>query len=243
MLTPLFDFVVGSEKRSVKIHSGLIKRLSPPLWALISNGKMKESITKTASLEGVELGTFLGFAEFAYRGRYTTPSREDIVVSDPLNDMNATLLEEQNFFYYDEGEANPGSRCPYQAFWEHFLIQRFDGEEASKTFAPDLIFHAKLYVFATQYLIQPLQQQCLKSLHRDLRLHPLDHQNADHILDLLEYSYEHTGKQEPGGPSALRKLVISYVTCRAQALLDEPRFNELLNAYAEIGADLVVRLA
>ncbi|KAF7173612.1 hypothetical protein CNMCM6106_007682 [Aspergillus hiratsukae] len=142
LLTPLFDFLVGSEKRTVTIQQRSYKET---LASIVGPHQQRqdERVHYQDSLSGGR-GTraFLRFTEFAYRGRYTTPSREDGVLPNPLNDLNATLLEEQNYFYYDEGEAMPGSRCPYQAFWEHFLIQRLDGEEASENFAPDLIFHA-----------------------------------------------------------------------------------------------------
>lgn len=68
-----FHFLVGSEQRRLTVHTEVIRNLSSPLFALINNGMMKESIEGYAMLEDVDEGTFIGFCEFAYRGAYTTP--------------------------------------------------------------------------------------------------------------------------------------------------------------------------
>lgn len=55
----------------------MVKNLSAPLYALMDNGHMKESRTKTATLEHVEASTFLGLCEFIYTGQYVTPTRKE----------------------------------------------------------------------------------------------------------------------------------------------------------------------
>lgn len=41
------------------------------------NGSMKEALCRTATIDDVEEDTFIAFCEFAYRGKYNTPCRED----------------------------------------------------------------------------------------------------------------------------------------------------------------------
>jgi hypothetical protein len=41
------------------------------------NGSMKEPVCRTATIDDVEEVTFIAFCEFAYRGKYNTPCRED----------------------------------------------------------------------------------------------------------------------------------------------------------------------
>ncbi|GLI76679.1 hypothetical protein PoHVEF18_004955 [Penicillium ochrochloron] len=43
----------------------------------MNKGRMKESLSGTAVIEDIEEATFTAFYEFAYRGRYKTPSRDD----------------------------------------------------------------------------------------------------------------------------------------------------------------------
>ncbi|THC93846.1 hypothetical protein EYZ11_006659 [Aspergillus tanneri] len=111
--------------------------------------------------------------------------------------------------------------------------------ETSNSDLPYLIFHAKLYVFATRYLIPALAQLCLRKLHRDL-LHLDFPDNAQPenlcqensslkarmILDLLHYTYTRTTRLEPISPTSatqlreneLRKLVIHYAACKVRDL-------------------------
>ncbi|KAL4944319.1 hypothetical protein BDV06DRAFT_233483 [Aspergillus oleicola] len=106
---------------------------------------------------------------------------------------------------------------------------------------PYLIFHAKLYVFATRYLIPNLAQLCLQKLHRDLvnlAFPDPDPQNqyaeqlvltttkARMIVDLLNYAYTKTTRLEPITPSSatqlrdneLRRLVVHYAACKVRDL-------------------------
>jgi hypothetical protein len=132
--------------------------------------------------------------------------------------------------------------CPYERRWSQFRHLRFFGDEAKISPQPDLLAHAKLYVFATRYLIDPLREQCLKSLHRDLCNYSLNRQSMAHILDLLEYTYEQTGRQEPGGSYSLRMLVIDYISCEARTLVENARFRRILDGHGEMASDLVVKL-
>ena len=70
--------------------------------------------------------------------------------------------------------------------------------------------HAKLYLFAQEYMIQPLQDLCLHKLNRDLMAFAVEAHNIAEVVDLLVYTYENTsnniGRFEGVG-SKLRDLV------------------------------------
>lgn len=109
---------------------------------------------------------------------------------------------------------------------------------------PYILFHAKVYVFATRYLISGLAQLCLKKLHRqllDYALIPpsendqgdLDETEANQFdaharmfLDVLQYTYHKTNRFEPESQtsatllreSELRKLVAQYAACKMREL-------------------------
>lgn len=74
--TDLFTFLLGPQEKPLRIHEGLVKQLSQPLYAMMTNG-MKESVDRKAKLDDVDPQTFAFFAEYAYSGAYRlTPSGE-----------------------------------------------------------------------------------------------------------------------------------------------------------------------
>ncbi|PGH00416.1 hypothetical protein GX51_05824 [Blastomyces parvus] len=102
---------------------------------------------------------------------------------------------------------------------------------------PYLLFHAKLYVFATRFLIPTLAQLTLKKLHRDLVSFPLSTKTADHlsptsaaaVIQLLHFIFTRTKRDDPvfsltsPDPNAhrqneLRKLVTHYAACKVREL-------------------------
>jgi hypothetical protein len=131
---------------------------------------------------------------------------------------------------------------PHERLREEFRSQKFRGNPASSSSDPDILFHAKLYVFATKYLIIPLRKQCLKSIHRDLCNFSLNRGSTSVILELLNFTYMHTGRGEPGGKSLLRDLVIHYAACEARTLADDENFAILLDSNGEMGSDLAMTL-
>ncbi|KAL6239357.1 hypothetical protein BDW75DRAFT_227246 [Aspergillus navahoensis] len=106
---------------------------------------------------------------------------------------------------------------------------------------PYLVFHAKLYAFATRYLIPGLAHLCLQKLHYDLlnlAFPDPDPENqyeeqlvltttkARMIVNLLNYTYTKTSRLEPITPSSatqlrdneLRRLVVHYAACKVRDL-------------------------
>lgn len=87
------------------------------------------------------------------------------------------------------------------------------------------LFHVKLYVFSTKYLIEGLSHQCLGYLQCELRDYKLSAENLHVIVDLLDYTYANTGRVEPNGKSLLRELVIRYAACKLRILAANPSSN------------------
>lgn len=131
---------------------------------------------------------------------------------------------------------------PYERRQSQFKGLRFVGDEATSCPNPDFLAHAKLYVFATRYLVDPLREQCVKSLHRDLCSLSLNKETTTYILDLLEYTYEQTSRQEPDGCYSIRALIILYISCEVQTLVENTRFRRILDEHGEMASDLVLKL-
>ncbi|ETN44600.1 uncharacterized protein HMPREF1541_10270 [Cyphellophora europaea CBS 101466] len=99
--------------------------------------------------------------------------------------------------------------------------------------------HAKLYVFAQQWMIEPLKKLCLHKLHRDLQsLAPAD--NFIEIIRLLSYTYENTSTVID---KELRELVSAYAMWKAKVLVKLDDFKAFLRTGGEVVEDLTCQLA
>ncbi|KAE8417470.1 hypothetical protein BDV36DRAFT_256707 [Aspergillus pseudocaelatus] len=131
---------------------------------------------------------------------------------------------------------------PYGKLWERFRALEFPGQPASLSTNPDLVFHVKVYIFATRFRIEPLRQQCLTSIHRDLCNFSVNRNNVSQILDLLDFTYAHTGRYEFSQKSPIRDLVIHYADCEARALAENEKLTGILDSNSEMGSDFVMKL-
>ncbi|KAJ5660312.1 hypothetical protein N7507_006763 [Penicillium longicatenatum] len=151
-----------------------------------------------------------------------------------------------------QSQADSSPRTPGLSLWDEFAALQYNDEQRiatqtptiSGTEVPYLTFHAKVYVFATRFLIPSLAQLCLRKLHRDLlslaledadamtpipdsqALGDLATLQAPMVLDLLRYAYNHTDRLEPISETVatqireneLRRLVVHYAACKLKAL-------------------------
>lgn len=152
-----------------------------------------------------------------------------------------------------QSQSDSSLRTPGQSMWEEFAALQYNDENLDSFLAtpssstsdlPYLTFHAKVYVFATRYLIPALAQLCLRKLHRDLL--SLSFENAEAmnpilesqplgglaalqapmVLDVLQYAYTKTTRLEPISPTSatqlreneLRKLVVHFAACKVKEL-------------------------
>ncbi|KAJ5156555.1 hypothetical protein N7492_009358 [Penicillium capsulatum] len=158
--------------------------------------------------------------------------------------------------FIDMSFANQPDSSPHTpglSLWDEFAALDYNDEGAAPAAAPVdasaddlpyLTFHAKVYVFATRYLIPALAQLCLRKLHRDLlrlrfahadgkdsspdpqHLGGLAVRQAPMVLDLLRYAYTKTTRLEPISPTSatqlreneLRRLVVHYAACNVKEL-------------------------
>lgn len=148
------------------------------------------------------------------------------------------------------GVPLPGLCTPENALPQVFLGLRkrfdgleFSGDQATISDRPNLVFYAKLYEFATKYLIEPLRVQCLQTLHQCLVCCDSFGVTVPRILDLIEYIYQENCTRVPVGKHcSLRELVIHFAACELRSLNEDPRFREMLDTNAEMGSDLVMML-
>lgn len=106
---------------------------------------------------------------------------------------------------------------------------------------PDLFLpHAKLFVFAEKYDIQPLKLRTIHNLHHALcHNQPFLPQHVSDITNLIHYSYENT--HHASGDS-LRELLASYVELEMAVLIEAKPFEELLEEGGDFVGDFLKRV-
>ncbi|KAJ5674829.1 uncharacterized protein N7477_004763 [Penicillium maclennaniae] len=154
--------------------------------------------------------------------------QSEIQFSKPIIDMS----------FAKQHESSP--RTPGLSLWDAFSALQYNNEkqnpqppvDSKATDLPYLTFHAKVYVFATRYLIPTLSPTL--SVADTESLDPFSGQNlgglaasqAPIILDLLRYVYTKTTRLEPINPTSatqlreneLRRLVVHYAACKVKDL-------------------------
>ncbi|KAJ5366973.1 hypothetical protein N7541_000914 [Penicillium brevicompactum] len=156
----------------------------------------------------------------------TAAPMEDSWIQDRANRQRPML---DMSFAQQQAAVSPCE--PGLSLWDEFASLQYNDESEPEppTFPtlPYLTFHAKVYVFATRYLIPALAQLCLRKLHADLLTLPDEPvAQAQIILDLVHYAYTKTARLEPISPTSatqlreneLRKLVVHYAACKVKEL-------------------------
>lgn len=87
--------------------------------------------------------------------------------------------------------------------------------------------HARLYVFAEQYDIQPLKVLAYEELHNALAIYTLYPRRTGDIVTLLRYVYANTGVTAKGDTD-LRKLLKDYVGYEMSNLMKNQEFQDLM---------------
>jgi len=109
-----------------------------------------------------------------------------------------------------------------------------------------LICHAKLYVFATIYMIQSLKDLCLHKLSRDLEAFDFRDDLDGEFAELFRYVYTNTSGNDDeaiGTGSELRDLVVTYAACNARCLVENKAFLEALEEGGEGASAFAVFVA
>ena len=87
--------------------------------------------------------------------------------------------------------------------------------------------HARLYVFAEKYDIQPLKDLALEELQATLAIFTLYQERTGDVISLLRYIYANTGEPVKGVED-MRTLLTHYVGCKMDTLMKDDNFRELM---------------
>ena len=100
-------------------------------------------------------------------------------------------------------------------------------KESCEDYTQVFLCHACLYVISDRYCIEPLQELALQKLRLTLSTFILFNERVSDIVELVQYTYAHTMEHEEG-IDKLRSLVMDYVVCQMEAIVEDKNFITLL---------------
>ena len=219
------------------------------------NGHMAEAQQGFAVLKEVDEGTFLRFAQWTYRGYYTSAEHDgnsdDQKGSKPVDDVenavqivDGTLLEAEPDYYRRRSSCSPYpssviQQSPRQKLKESFINRKYSVRQNSISVPPRanksptedytgvFLCHAQVYVFAEQYDIQNLKALALEELQLALAIYTLYPERTGDIVALLRYIYANTG-EPAAGVEDLRTLLTAYMSYEIDTLVKDKAFKEVM---------------
>jgi hypothetical protein len=212
-------------------------------------------------------------AEEAAPINLTPPNTPPPEKGQPFEIDPITAPQSPAFLPQDDGTVTPRSTVPQRGvnLWDQFTALKYEhhrpcsDDNISFPFSPNrksahhrvpssepqpepyVLFHAKLYIFAANYMIPSLARLCLKKLHQDLMIFgtrstinidnpaaAIDIKTANMrvILQLLHFTYTNTARYDPffdmephhdgvippPKEDELRILVSHYAACKVRDL-------------------------
>jgi hypothetical protein len=226
-----------------------IKRYNPD-----SEAYVKAIAEKGKPLKEIKLGEEAepGEAEVGFEG--IAPQNDDLfyaedVWSETEPTRKRTMKEEFAAMY----QRQHTTITKAEQLWKDFKALSFEqkrsiNKQSANTIGGDgsiaptmlLLQHAKIYVFAQEYLIYKLCALSLSRLHGHLKVHELTELTIGDIVEVLEFAYTHTAKRE-SSETDLRKLIVHFVACNADIFKRDPNFRSLLEENGEMACDLFFR--
>jgi hypothetical protein len=248
-----FTFLIGKDKHSVVVHAAAIAATSAPLQCLI-NGNMKEGQTKCAEFPDLEVEDFCRFCEYAYRGDFACPAweidgtrEEKKKKKRSKNDFStdsSTLVAPPEPMKKSKAESTPPQpKLTKEDLQFKFDVHVYDTRTAPRSsidatfepqynthknqcFRPLFLAYARLYVFATIHLIQPLRMLILEKLHETLDNFNLYSCRVPDLIALARYAYENEDLADED--DELRELVLDYIGSQLDYIKESKAFSDLL---------------
>jgi hypothetical protein len=227
---------------------------------------MAEAKESCAILEDVDESTFVRFVEYMYTNDYSVPDpvivqmasnstfengqdgpEETVTVERP----SPTPTEEDSWssFKKDRKKPSKGRECKKDQLWSEFTEKAYvkyepweprRNQESCEDYTQVFLCHARLYTFSDRYCIGPLQELTRQKLRLTLSTFTLFEERVSDIVELVQYTYAHTMEYEKG-IDKLRSLVMDYVVCRMETIVQDKDFITLLQEPGALAKDLVLK--
>ncbi|UKZ96852.1 uncharacterized protein TrAFT101_011629 [Trichoderma asperellum] len=250
--SPPFTFVVGPDEKEHTIHSALVAHQSEALNALI-NGGMKESIERRVIWKEISEEVFIDFSQYVYTGDYdgAKPSKREVpgrvapLRVSPIGD--ACWIPPH---LRKKGKSESSIWTKKRLLWHKF--QALDplpsqdsapslGSSAICDYTDVFLSHARMYVFADYYGIDPLQILALHKLLRALILFDDQGGSCGDIIQLVRYSFEQT-VDKWDQDDELRSLVCLYAACQVEDLWKDTEFKDIMKTLPDFSTGLITAM-
>ena len=119
------------------------------------------------------------------------------------------------------------SRRPLERKSTIKLPPKRKNKSSAEIYSDVFLSHARLYVFAEKYDIQPLKSLALDELHATLAIFTLYPKRTGDITHLLRYVYANTSEPREGIED-LRTLMTQYMGCEMDTLIGDEDFKDLI---------------
>lgn len=144
-------------------------------------------------------------------------------------------------FWGPDGEIDTGPRPRYtKAALKEKFVQRKEtvrqsfisilpvrkNQDYSEDYSEIFLCHARLYVFADLYDVQPLKFLALEELQATLAIFDLYVERASDIVSLLRYVYGQKNASLKG--EGIRTMLTQYVGCEMDTLIKDETFRDLI---------------
>ena len=219
------------------------------------NGHLSEAQQGFAILEDVDEGTFVRFIRWAYSKDYPAPEHTLVESSNDTSAQRPTTETSNAGSFDDIGwgswtttkgkkKKNTGhSSSSKGSLRESFIIQydllslgrsvdpSFPGPRSNRAPEEDytevFLAHARMYVFAEKYDIQPLRTLALLKLHHTLSIFTLFPERVGDIMTLLKYVYMNTAEAVDGNED-IRTMLAHYIGCEMETLTKDGEIKDLM---------------
>ncbi|OCK73622.1 hypothetical protein K432DRAFT_312391, partial [Lepidopterella palustris CBS 459.81] len=231
-----FTFLVGENKKKFTVHAALISYHSRPLGAVVNKHLLEAKVS--CLLEDVDEDTFVRFAQYAYTGDYFSANPEIVLEKAQHTTQNRSPVLQKS--------ETTGFKSQRKQLWEQFTRRDYivlsspqarTKQEPYHNYTEVFLCHARIYMFAEKYNIEPLKALSLHKLQQILIHYVIYKDRIEDFVSLLRYSYSLPASQ--GSVNSLGLLVTQYAACVVEELGKSHTFFLALEESGPLGKDII----
>ncbi len=224
------------------------------------NGHLSEAKQGFAILNDVDEATFVRFIRWTYNRDYAAPEHTWAGAGEVKEESKAGTTQKDSWgddAWDDWGpikkEKKKSSSMLHASLKESFISEYGysnpdlppgprSNKHPQENYTEVFLSHARLYVFAEKYDIQPLKTLCHQKLQHTLAIYTLYPQRVGDITSLLKYVYENTTDTK-GGIVCIRRMLAHYVGTEMATLNFNGDIKDLMLDNGEILSDFLFMFA
>lgn len=227
------------------------------------NGHLSEAKQGFAILDDVDEGTFIRFIRWTYSKNYPAPEhtwaetggegskteaeqKEGSISDDPLASWIGGVVKKKKKKKKSSSTMNTTLKESFISHYDYWSSDLMPGPRSNRHPQEDytevFLSHARLYVLAEKYDIQPLKKLSRHKLQHTLSLYTLYPERVGDITTLLKYVYANTADTIDGYED-IRTMLAHYVGTEMDMLIKHGDIKELMLDNGEILGDFLKMFA